>query len=145
MLTSCTKIIYEDFDPDNEQHENTEQTNNGEDENQDEKNENVVVSVAEFFQNDYSQKSVWVKGYIVGCCYQNIKNAVWTPPFPYDTSILLADEPGETDSKKVIAIQLKTKEDKETLGLHSNPQLYNKEIKFFGKKQKYLGIWGIKE
>ena len=90
MLTSCTKIIYEDFDPNNEQHENTEQTNNGEDENQDEKNENVVVSVAEFIQNDYSQKS-------------------------------------------------------ETLGLHSNPQLYNEEIKFFGKKQKYLGIWGIKE
>ena len=52
MLTSCTKIIYEDFDPEHEQHKNTEQTNNGEDENQDEKNENVVVSVAEFIQND---------------------------------------------------------------------------------------------
>ena len=37
---------------------------------------------------------------------------------------LLADEPGETDTEKVIAIKLKTKELKQDLGLATNPNNY---------------------
>ena len=56
----------------------------------------------------------------------------------------MADEPGETDTDKVIAIQLRTKELKENIGLETNPDNYNKRIRFLGLKRKYLGIWGIK-
>ena len=58
--------------------------------------------------------------------------------FSSDNAILLADEPGETDTDKVIAIQLRTKELKENIGLETNPDNYNKRIRFLGLKRKYL-------
>ena len=85
-----------------------------------------------------------MEGFIVGSCTNNIKNDVWEYPFSSDNAILMADELGETDTDKVIAIQLRTKELKENFGLETNPDNYNKRIRFLGLKRKYLGIWGIK-
>jgi len=104
-----------------------------------------VQTVASFIATDLGDASVWVEGYIVGSCTKSIKNAVWEPPFSSDNAILLADEQGETDANKVISIQLKTKEYKESIGLATNSNNYNKRIRFLGVKRKYLGIWGMKD
>ena len=120
-IMSCTKNVYEYYGVGSEtEHE----TDNGKtDEKKDKKETTEEIQTIEAF----------------------IKNAVWEYPFSSDNAILLADEPGETDTEKVIAIQLKTKELKLNVGLVTNPDNYNTCIRFLGIKQKYLGIWGMKD
>ena len=96
-------------------------------------------------KGNFGDKAVWVQGYIVGACKRSIKQAEWEPPFSYNTAILLADSPEETDPDKVISIQMVNKQMKENIALDSNPQNYGRQIAFLGIKQKYLGIPGIKK
>ena len=47
--------------------------------------------------------------------------------------------------KRLFAIKLKTKELKQDLGLATNPDNYNMRIRILGIKEKYLGIYGMKD
>lgn len=105
----------------------------------------TVYSVAEFINGDFGERYVWVSGYIVGACKRSIKQAEWEPPFSYDSAILLADSPDESDPENVISIQMVGKQMKEEIALASNPQNYGRAIAFYGVKQKYLGIPGMKK
>ena len=143
LSISCTKNIYEYYgvDPATEDSNGKDKTDGH---NSETEQINKVQTVSSFIANDFGSATVWVEGFIVGSCTNNIKNAVWEYPFSSENAILMADEPGETDTDKVIAIQLRTKELKENFGLETNPDNYNKRIRFLGLKRKYLGIWGIK-
>ncbi|EGQ17393.1 MAG: DUF6359 domain-containing protein [Prevotella nigrescens] len=143
-IMSCTKNVYEYYGVGSEtEHE----TDNGKTDEKKDKKETTeeIQTIEAFIKNDFGETPIWVEGYIVGSCTKSIKNAVWEYPFSSDNAILLADEPGETDTEKVIAIQLKTKELKLNVGLVTNPDNYNTCIRFLGIKQKYLGIWGMKD
>ncbi|GAB6975214.1 DUF6359 domain-containing protein [Prevotella falsenii] len=146
LFTSCTKNVYEYYGvtPETENEKKDDETDKNDDSEFEYDHDNKVQTVASFIATDFGDASVWVEGYIVGSCTKSIKNAVWEYPFSSDNAILLADEQGETDADKVISIQLKTKEHKETIGLATNPDNYNKRIRFLGVKKKYLGIWGMK-
>ena len=104
-----------------------------------------IYTVEEFINGNFGNNEVWVHGYIVGACKRSIKQAEWEPPFTYDAAILLADSPEETDPENVISIQMVNKQMKEEIALGSNPQNHGKHIAFFGLKQKYLGIPGMKK
>jgi len=143
-IMSCTKNVYEYYGVGSEtEHE----TDNGKTDEKKDKKETTeeIQTIEAFIKNDFGETPIWVEGYIVGSCTKSIKNAVWEYPFSSDNAILLADEPGETDTEKVIAIQLKAKELKLNVGLVTNPDNYNTCIRFLGIKQKYLGIWGMKD
>ncbi|WP_455062547.1 DUF6359 domain-containing protein [Prevotella fusca] len=107
--------------------------------------EQKVYSVEEFLNGEFGNRYVWVHGYIVGACKRSIKQAEWEPPFSYDSAVLLADSPGESDPEQVISVQMVGKQMKEEIALASNPQNYGREIAFYGLKQKYLGIPGMKK
>ena len=109
VLVSCSKVELEEVDGGGKQPTETTDDDGDYDVEGDE-NSDKFFSVADFMSHDFGDKSVWVVGYIVGDCTKNIKNAEWEKPFTYDTAILLADESGETDSEKVIAIQLRAGE-----------------------------------
>lgn len=104
-----------------------------------------ILSVSDFLEGDFGTDYVGVEGYIVGACKANIKNAEWCEPFSFNNALLLADDPGETGVDKVIAIQLRTKEMQAVYGLGLNPENYQRRIIFYGTKQRYLGIWGMKK
>lgn len=142
-FSACVKTGLEDFEDKKENPE--EKTDDADDNTNDEGDGDYLYSVAQFMALDITGMKVGVVGYIVGDCTKNIKNAEWEKPFSYDTAILLADEPGETDYHKVISIQLKAGEMRELFSLHRNPELFGKKAFFYGSRKKYLGIPGMKD
>ncbi len=138
FLFSCGKTILpaeNEHEEDKEKHSPSQSSDNNP----------QIYTVAEFLKTDFGNHEVWVYGYIVGACKRSIKQAEWEPPFTYDTAILLADSPEESDPEKVISIQMVGKQMKEEIALPTNPQNYGRLIAFFGFKQKYLGIPGMKK
>lgn len=108
------------------------------------RDENDPLTVAEFISGDYDL-SVFVKGYIVGACSKRIENADFEAPFEWSSAILLADEKGETDTEKVISIELKSGTPiRKALNLVEHPENYGKQVRIFGMQTTYLGIIGIK-
>ncbi len=111
--------------------------------NNDDNTSKNLITVAEFIKGNFGNSYVLVGGYIVGACSKSILNAVWAPPFKKETSVLIADEKGETNPNKVIAISLKNEEMREKYSPYYNIKNYCKMVWFYGKKQKYLGIVGM--
>ncbi|MCR5077440.1 MAG: DUF6359 domain-containing protein [Prevotella sp.] len=107
--------------------------------------EERIYTVEEFRNGSVGDRVVWVKGYIVGACSRHIKNAEWEAPFTYSSAILLADVPGETDPERVISIQLVNDDMKEEFSLAVNPGNQDKLAAFYGTRQKYLDIFGMKK
>ena len=137
LLFSCGKTILPSDDDNEDETEKHSPSHSP--------NEAKIYTVSEFIKGDFGNNEVWVHGYIVGACKRSIKQAEWEAPFTYDSAILLADDPEESNPEKVISIQMVNKQMKEAIGLAANPQNYGKHIAFFGIKQKYLGIPGMKK
>lgn len=91
-------------------------------------------------------RAVWLKGYIVGCATGSKGNKYQTaPPFEYETAILIADSPLETDKDNTAAIQLKSGTTaRKDLNLKTNPNLHGRKVIIFGAKTQYLKLHGIK-
>lgn len=108
------------------------------------KDENNPLTVAEFITGDY-EGGAYVKGYIVGACSTNIKNADFEAPFEWSSAILVADNKGETDTDKMISIELKSgSKIREQFNLKDHPENFGKQALFFRYPERYLGIIGIK-
>lgn len=104
-----------------------------------------TITVNDFLTKDWSG-GVFVKGYIAGSCYQNIKNADLEPPFEKCSALLLSDEKDEKDIDKMMSVELKSGSAiRETLDLTKHPELYGKRLLVFGYRTKYLGILGMKD
>lgn len=104
-----------------------------------------IVSVNDFLTKDVNG-GVYVEGYIVASCVQNIKNADFDAPFKGETALLMADDPNERNTDKVISIQLKSgSEMRKSLNLEDHPENKGKRLKVFGYRNTYLGITGIKD
>ena len=136
IYTGCQKITPTD---DNDSLPRLEEGDDSSDEEQ------KVFTIEEFRNADLGDRYVWVKGIIVGACSKSIKNAEWMDPFTFDNAILLSDELGDNTEKKVIAIQLRTKAMKNEFGLATNPNNYGRTVAFYGTKQRYLGVPGMKK
>lgn len=102
------------------------------------------LTVSEFIAAE-ELPGVFVTGYIVGACSNNISYADFTPPFDQPTAILLADNKNESDPLKVIAIQLKSGTAfRKAVNLVDNPKVFQRRLRVFGYRDTYLGITGIK-
>ena len=107
------------------------------------KDENNPLTVAEFIAGDY-EGGVFVKGYIIGACSGEIKNAEYEAPFTRYTAILLADKVDERDTDKMISIELNNKNIRAQFNLKDHPENHGKQAQFFGYPETYLKIIGIK-
>ena len=107
------------------------------------KDENNPLTVAEFIAGDY-EGGAFVKGYIIGACSEEIKNAEYEAPFTRYTAILLADKVDERDTDKMISIELKNTNIRAQFNLKDHPENHGKQAQFFGYPRKYLKIIGIK-
>lgn len=103
-----------------------------------------TLSVAEFIQLG-EHGGAFVKGYIVGDCTKNSKNADFNPPFSQPQAILLADSQGERNTDNMIAIQLKSgSKVREHMNLKDHPNWWGRLVVFSGYRTSYLGMAGIK-
>lgn len=103
-----------------------------------------TITVIQFLTAD-ELPYVYVKGYIVGCCDRSIAKADFTEPFVSASNLLLADSPDETDTEKVMSVELKSKSEiRSLLNLQNNPEMKGRKILVGGNRTTYLGIPGIK-
>lgn len=103
-----------------------------------------AYTVTEFLANSYAY-AIWVVGYIVGDCTINIKNANFTPPFSQPQAILLADDPNERDTSKMMSVQLSGDSRRNKYSLKAHPENQGKRLfAVCGYKRTYLGISGMK-
>lgn len=102
-----------------------------------------TLTVTEFiYENDVPE--VHVKGFIVGTCYMGINKYLrFEPPFDHDSSILLADDPKETNPDNIISIKLTNKTMKDIFSLKLHPENLGKIAIIFGSRDSYLGFTGI--
>ena len=104
-------------------------------------------TVAYFLTENHLDGGVWVVGYIVGACKNSVnnpENIELKQPFTIATSLLLADNPNETDVKKMIAIQLVNGPIRDKFNLVSHPENLHRRAEFFGYRETYLYTFGIK-
>lgn len=103
-----------------------------------------AYTVTEFLTKDFSN-AIWVVGYIVGDCTKSIKNANFTPPFSQPQAILLAGNPNERDTAKMMSVELNSKTRKEKYSLQEHPENQGKRLfAVCGYQATYLGIPGMK-
>ena len=76
-----------------------------------------------------------VKGYVVG--QPTSESTVITSSFPNDYALALADNPGETDTTKMIYVQIPTSY-RSTFGMQSNPGSLGSQIKVTGYLTPYF-------
>lgn len=150
LIISCL-LIYSCEKPYNEDDDtpiiNTEENNNNpsnDNTGTGDYNTGDVVTVQEFIEKDINCQ-VFVVGYIVGDCTKSISYAEFEPPFTYPQALLIADNMNENRDYMVASVQLKSGSKwRRDLNLVDNPGLYRRKVMFFGFKEKYLGVPGIK-
>lgn len=103
-----------------------------------------TLSVSEFIMLGDNGEA-YVKGYIIGDCTKNYKNADFTPPFSQPQAILLADRQDERDFSKIMAVQLKSgTKVREHMNLVDHPNWWGRLVVFSGYRTTYLGMPGMK-
>ncbi|WP_203364574.1 endonuclease [Bacillus sp. REN10] len=99
------------------------------------------ITVADAIRNNTGTQTV--RGYIVG--YVNGNTSVTRTPAEFqDTNIAIADTPGETDTSKMIYVQLPTGELRKNWNLKMNPQLLDTQVDVNGSLQAYFSHPGLK-
>lgn len=137
-------VVEPDDDSDKNQEEDDIVDGNDPDKDDSDVESGDIISVTDFLTKSLSG-GVWVEGYIVGACKQNIKYADFTAPFKGASALLMADNPEETNTANVIAIELKSGSNiRKAANLEDHPENKGKRLKVFGYRENYLGIIGIK-
>ncbi len=91
----------------------------------------------------------WVQGYIVGCVDGEGKaiatESKFEAPFTVPSNLLIADNPGETNHKNCIPVQLVGGSDvRIALNLVDNAGNLGKVVMIYGSLEKYFGVAGLK-
>jgi hypothetical protein len=97
-------------------------------------------------QTNQNNTEVWVKGFIVGSFKSSIGGFI--PGATADTpasNIALADAPGETDTGRMIPVELPTGTIRNALNIPGNPSLVNKAVIIKGDLENYFSVPGMKK
>lgn len=100
-----------------------------------------VISVSEAIANNSGTATV--EGYIVGIV--KAKNSIQHEgPFSTDTNIAIADTPNETDTSKILPVQLPGGNIRTELNLKANTENLGKKIQITGSLELYFSMPGHK-
>ena len=101
-------------------------------------------TVAEAIALNNPGTTVFVKGYIVGAANGSMSK-LQTSEFSVPSNIVIADTPNETETTKMIPVELPSKSDERTTwNLVDNPGNYQKQVIIEGKLIAYFGQPGLK-
>ncbi|MEG1187023.1 MAG: DUF6359 domain-containing protein [Bacteroidales bacterium] len=93
---------------------------------------------------DAVKTGVWAQGFVVGYYNNTTKTVEQAAPFTKDENIMIAASASETNSEKMICIQLPFGDIRTALGLATTEANFGKEVKVFGDVLKYNTFPGIK-
>ncbi|WP_100405562.1 5'-nucleotidase C-terminal domain-containing protein [Bacillus solitudinis] len=101
------------------------------------KAEEAVISVNDAIANNTGTATV--EGYIVGTMTNDLE-----PPFLANTNLIIADSPDETDSLKLLPVQLPNNSIRTELNLVDNPSNYQAKVQLTGSLEAYFSKPGLK-
>ena len=102
----------------------------------------TIAEVKALEETAYPSEKVWVIGYIAGCA---ANGGVISKDDPANTNILLTDVATFDEADVLLPVQLSGSTTKTAVNLVDNPTNKGKEIKVYGKIQKYFSVAGVKE
>ena len=104
--------------------------------------EEYPYSVADVINGTATGNGIYVKGFIVGC-YKN--NNFTRTDLSIKSNLALADNAGETDTEKIIPVELPSGDRRTALNVQDKP--YNvdvAQILYKGNAETYFGVKGVK-
>ena len=102
----------------------------------------TIAEVKALEETAYPSEKVWVIGYIAGCA---ANGGVISKDDPAKTNILLTDVATFDEADVLLPVALPDNATRTAVNLVDNPTNKGKEIKVYGKIQKYFGAPGVKE
>ena len=102
----------------------------------------TIAEVKALEETAYPSDKVWVIGYIAGCA---ANGGVISKDDPVNTNIILTDVATFDESDVLLPVALPNNATKTAVNLVDNPTNKGKEIKVYGKIQKYFSVAGVKE
>ena len=130
--------------PGNDEGNGNKSTDDDGENNGNQEPDSYFLSVEEFINCGLGEYKK-VEGYIVGDCTKSFKYAEFKPPFTHEQALLIADSIDETDKSHIVAIQLPSGNERQSLNLVSHPNFLHRKIIFIGRRDKYLGMAGMKD
>ncbi len=90
---------------------------------------------------------MWVEGYIVGVRETDVDpfEDNFEPPFRTTTNIMLADNPDEINSARILMVQLPIGEVRDAINLVDNPENLGELVRLRGNLTGYFGVPGLKD
>ncbi|MDV2686181.1 5'-nucleotidase C-terminal domain-containing protein [Alkalihalophilus lindianensis] len=89
-----------------------------------------------------AEGEVKVTGYVVGNA-RSKNHVALAPNFYDDLSVLIADDPNETNTQNMMIIQL-SPQDRKAFGLVSNPSLHGEQVTVEGERDQFKGFEAVK-
>ena len=102
----------------------------------------TIAEVKALEETAYPSDKVWVIGYIAGCA---ANGGVISSADAVNSNIILTDVATFDEADVLLPVQLSGSTTKTAVNLVDNPTNKGKEIKVYGKIQKYFSVAGVKE
>lgn len=97
-------------------------------------------------KENQGKTGVWVEGFIVGSFYRSINNFIPGVEGAEASNIAMANTPGETDTDKIIPVQLPSSGAiRNALNLADNPDNFNKKVRIKGNLNTYFSVAGLRD
>nr|MCR5511976.1 DUF5017 domain-containing protein [Prevotella sp.] len=102
----------------------------------------TIAEIQAIEETAYPTDKVWVVGYIAGCA---ANGGVISKDDPVDSNILLTATATFDETDVLLPVGIPNNASRTAINIKDNPTNVGKEVKVYGKVQKYFGVTGVKE
>ena len=102
----------------------------------------TIAEIKALEESAYPTDKVWVIGYIAGCA---ANGGVISKDDPVDSNILLTATATFDETDVLLPVGIPNNASRTAINIKDNPTNVGKEVKVYGKVQKYFGVNGVKE
>ena len=101
-----------------------------------------VTEIQAIEETAYPTDKVWVVGYIAGCA---ATGGVISKDDPVNSNVLLTATGTFDETDVLLPVAIPNNASRTAINIVDNPTNVGKEVKVYGKVQKYFGVTGVKE
>lgn len=102
----------------------------------------TIAEIKALEESAYPTDKVWVVGYIAGCA---ATGGVISKDDPVNSNVLLTATAKFDETDELLPVALPNNASRTAVNIKDNPENVGKEVKVYGKVQKYFGVNGVKE
>ena len=102
----------------------------------------TIAEIKALEESAYPTDKVWVIGYIAGCA---ATGGVISKEDPVNSNVLLTATAKFDETDELLPVALPNNASRTAVNIVDNPANVGKEVKVYGKVQKYFGVTGVKE